>query len=229
MDYIKSNKSYWELGYSAPNVDHNVFRFAGRILGPDFNLPQNEERLLDFGCGQGAAVNYFNKLGFNAHGTDFSETDIETASNIWPHHSEKFFLCDGDPSANKYFGDGQQYNVVTAVQSLYYFSKDDFEILIRKLYDQLLDGGVFYATMMGTRSEQFYRNSVATPDPWLREVNFNDGRIDVNGYFMFFIDSEEDLLQRFSMFTPLHVGYYSAKFRSDEGDGFHYTFVGIKS
>ena len=45
---------------------------------------------------------------------------------------------------------------------------------------------------------------------------------------MFFIKDDEQLQQKFSMFRPVHIGYYAAKLRSDEGDGFHYTFCGVK-
>lgn len=30
------------------------------------------------------------------------------------------------------------------------------------------------------------------------------------------------------MFKPVHIGYYSAKFRNDEGDSHHYVFTGVK-
>lgn len=223
------NKVYWERGYAAPNVDHNAFRFAGRVLKPDFGLPKNKEKLLDFGCGQGAAVAYFNSIGFVAHGVDFSETDIRAAKNHFPALAEQFFVCAGKPSENTSYGDGGIYQVISAIQSLYYFSEDDFNQALRKLYDQLHKGGIFYATMMGTRSKQFYDNSEPTEDSWLRVVNFSDSRHSVSNYCMFFVEDEDDLRSKFNLFEPLHVGYYSAKYRNDEGDGFHYTFVGQKS
>lgn len=210
-------------------MDHNAFRFAGRVLKPDFHLPKNQERLLDFGCGQGAAVAYFNSIGFTAHGVDFSETDIRTAKNLFPALAEQFFVCAGKPSENATYGDGEFYQVITAIQSLYYFTEEDFNFALKMLHDQLSEGEIFYATMMGTRSKQFYDNSEPTEDSWLRVVNFSDSRHSVSNYCMFFVEDEEDLQSRFDLFEPLHVGYYSAKYRSDEGDGFHYTFVGQKS
>lgn len=228
-DYIEMNKSYWEKGYNAPNVDHNAFRFAGRVLKPDFGLPRHKERLLDFGSGQGAAVAYFNSIGFNAQGVDFSETDIRAAKSHFPELAENFFICDGKPNNNDMYGDGGKYRVITAIQSLYYFTKADFNDAVRRLYNQLDDGGVFYATMMGKQSTEFYDNSEPTEDPWLRVVNFSNSRHSVSNYCMFFIGSEHDLTARFGLFKPLHVGYYAAKYRSDEGDGFHYTFVGQKT
>ena len=99
---------------------------------------------------------------------------------------------------------------------------------MKKIYDQLEDDGVFFATMMGTKSKEFYGNSVATDDEWIRTVNFSNSRIQCENYSMFFIEDEKDLKEKFNMFEPKHIGYYCAKIAQDEGDGFHYTFCGVK-
>lgn len=226
--YQNGNKNYWEKGYDAPNVDHHMFRFFGRILRPQFDLPKNHEKLLDFGCGQGAAVNFFHINGFNAQGVDISEKDISTGKIRFPHIKNKFSLCDIDPKVQVNYGTESVYDVITAFQALYYFSKSDFEVVIQKIYDQLAPGGVFFATMMGVQSKEFYDNSHPTNDEWLRKVEFSNSRVNVEDYYMFFVESESDLINKFKMFKPIHVGYYSTKLRSDEGDGFHYTFCGVK-
>ena len=79
MNYLDKNREYWEKGYDAANVDHPVFRFYGRILKPEFHMGGNHERLVDFGCGTGSAVDFFTMHGFHASGVDISETDITTA------------------------------------------------------------------------------------------------------------------------------------------------------
>lgn len=82
--------------------------------------------------------------------------------------------------------------------------------------------------MMGVQSKEFFDNSTSTKDDWLRNVDFSNERLTVGNYFMFFTHSEDDLVSQFSVFRPVHTGYYSAKLRSDEGDGFHFTFCGVK-
>lgn len=228
-DYLKDNRVYWERGYEAPNVDHHTFRFLGRILRPEFGLPRNDEKLLDFGCGQGAAVNFFRANGFDAEGVDISRTDIAVAKSRYPRINSHFSLCHESPKLQENgYGSAKKYSVITAFQSLYYFSKNDFDALMNRLYEQLLPGGVFFATMMGVQSKEFFDNSTPTKDEWLRKVDFTNERLTVENYFMFFTDSEDDLVSKFSMFRPVHTGYYSAKFRNDEGDGFHFTFCGVK-
>jgi cyclopropane fatty-acyl-phospholipid synthase-like methyltransferase len=228
VNQLDDNKEYWEKGYSAPNVDHHTFRFFGRILKPEFELPKDNEKLLDFGCGQGAAVNFFHMNGFNAHGVDISHEDISVARSRFPHIKDKFTICDPDPNIQTQYGSEKEYSVITAFQSLYYFSKADFNVVMGRIYDQLAPGGVFFATMMGIQSSEFWDNSQPTDDEWLRKVDFSNSRVDVKNYFMFFVRDESDLIDKFKMFRPVHIGYYSAKLRSDEGDGFHYTFCGVK-
>lgn len=228
QDYLARNRDYWEKGYTAPNVDHHMFRFFGRILRPDFGLPKNHETLLDFGCGQGAAVNYFNQNKLDAYGVDISHTDIAIAQARFSHVADRFSICEADPAANKRYGPLEQYRIITAFQSLYYFTRADFEVLMQKLYDQLEPGGIFFATMMGTSSAEFFDNSEATDDEWLRKVSFRNDRIKVDDYYMFFVANEGDLKARFHMFEPVHTGFYAVKLRNDEGDGFHYTFCGTR-
>lgn len=227
MKYLEENYKYWNYGYHAPNVDHMVFRMFGRILKPQFGLPKNHEKLLDFGCGQGSAINFFHQNGFDVRGVDISEFDLGIAKSRYPYISQKFDLITPYPN-DKHEYQKSKYKVITAFQSLYYFSKEDFQRTIKKLYDSLEVGGVIFATMMGTKSEEFYQNSIATDDPWLRIVDFKNDRIQVENYYMFFVESEKDLINKFDLFKPVHVGYYSAKFRNDEGDGFHWTFFGVK-
>lgn len=227
-EYLESNKEHWSQGYNAPNVDHSVFRFYGRVLRPDFQLPKESSSLLDFGCGQGAAVNFFHMNGFHSHGVDISSTDLEVAKVRYPHIQNNFHLVSPDPQENKAYGPRAQYTVITAIQSLYYFSQKDFNIVLKKLYDQLEKGGVFFCTMMSSKCEEYYSNSSPTEDPWLRKVEFRNSRLELKEYYMFFVEDEKDLASRFPMFKMIHTGYYCGKFRSDEGDGFHYTYCGVK-
>ncbi len=222
-----SNKEYWEKGYVAPNVESFVFRFYGRVLKPDFNLGGRYERLLDFGCGQGATVNFFAQQGFNARGVDISQTDISVARIRYPQLASHFTVCDPDPSNNDFYGFPEDVAVVTAIQSLYYFSDTDFDICMERIYRSMRKGGIFYATMMGIGQKQFYDNSKEYKDG-LRRVNFKTDRYEVKDYFVSFTNDRAHLLDRFSMFKPVHVGFYAQRFREDEEEGFHYTFCGIK-
>ena len=62
----------------------------------------------------------------------------------------------------------------------------------------------------------------------MREVNISGKRLNVSSFFINFNESEDEVKRKLHMFEPLHVGFYSQKYRSDEGAGFFYTFVGRK-
>ena len=87
-------------------------------------------------------------------------------------------------------------------------------------------GSIIYASMMGTKM-WYYDHSVEWKDG-LRKVDFSTKRLQVKDYFVNFTKSEDDLLQKFNMFKKIHLGYYDAKYREDEGSDFHYTFIGQK-
>ena len=127
--YLEDNKRYWEKGYEAPNVDHHMFRFFGRILRPEFSLPKKNERLLDFGCGQGAAVNYFHMNGFNAQGVDISRSDISSAQIRYPHIKNKFSICDINPKIQGDYGTEKNGNYCFSILVLFFERRfQDFNI-----------------------------------------------------------------------------------------------------
>jgi len=226
QDYLAENKGFWEHGYYAPNVDSPVFRFYGRMLKPDFGITgEAGETLLDYGCGQGTATSYFSKLGFNAYGVDISETDIATAQSLYPDIKDNFRVIDPAPALTDTFFD-KTFCVVTAIQSLYYYSDSDLAIRMENLHANMVPGGVFYATMIGEQSTAHFEDAEPADDGLHRiESSSRSGK---GHHFMNFIKDEDELKKKFQMFKAKHVGFYSDQFRSDEGVSFHFTFVGTK-
>src|SRR5262249_22703415 len=97
-DYLTSNTRYWAGTYDAPNVESFIFRFYGRILKFDYGIDgRNHERLLDFGCGQGAALQFFDQLGFDCYGVDIASNDVSAAQRRMPHIADHFTVVDPMP------------------------------------------------------------------------------------------------------------------------------------
>lgn len=226
-DYLKGNSSYWNSGYNAFNTESHVFRVYGRILKRDFGLDgKNGERLLDFGCGPGSAMGFFHREGFEVYGVDISQTDLDSFKNHFPQLAGRVELIDPKPTPGQTFFDGQ-FDLVLAVQCLYYLSDSDLKTVVQNLYEMTRPGGVFYATMMSTKQDQFFENSVSSSDG-LRKVDFETGRMKVEDYYVNFTASEEELVEKMKPFERVHVGFYSSKFREDEGTSHHFSFVGQK-
>ena len=80
--------SYKDYGYSTENWNHihaYVLQPLLKILGE-----KKDRVILDLGCGNGWLVNHLIELGYNAYGTDASESGIELAKK---RNRERFFLA----------------------------------------------------------------------------------------------------------------------------------------
>jgi cyclopropane fatty-acyl-phospholipid synthase-like methyltransferase len=178
MNYLDSNMNFWSNGYNAPNTESYIFRFAGRILSSKYNLPNEHEKLLEFGCGQGANADHLHKVGFNVKGVDISKEDIDIGKIRFPHLKNKLSVCPASPDQNQYYGWGCDISVIVCAQSIYYFTEEHFNSVLQKMYDSMKPGGIFFATMI-SHNHTYFEHSQETDDPWLRKVSFKGRRFDL--------------------------------------------------
>lgn len=223
-EYLHTNAKYWSGTYEAPNVESFIFRFYGRILKFDYGIDgSNHERLLDFGCGQGGALNFFDKLGFNCHGVDIADRDIAAAKALMPHIAGQFAVIDPKPAADRTFFGGN-FDIVISIQTLDFLSNTDFKKAVQSLYNSMKPGGLIYASMNGW--QMYYRNHATPADDGLWHVQFNNGRVDYD-LFLNFVRDNDEMRERFSLFQPIYLDHYDSSFR-EEGSEFRYTFFGVK-
>lgn len=223
--YLQHNKSYYERGYEADNVESYVFRAYGRIFKHDLGLDGSAgERALDFGCGQGAAVRFLASKGFDAFGVDISQTDLRRARELSPDIADHFAEVNPKPQKTDMFFGGQ-FDLIVSIQTLYFLSDSDLKIRLESLYNMLKPGGYIYASMMGTKA---YFSKFATPaGDGMSKIDFANDRISYRNFFVNLTESPEDLEAKFQMFEKLYIGYYDRDYRN-EGSEFHYTFTGRK-
>jgi len=223
-DYLDKNAQYWAGNYDAPNVESFIFRFYGRILKFDYGIDGSKhERLLDFGCGQGGALRYFDKLGFNCYGVDIAHNDIAVARAAMPHIAEQLVVVEPKPvDSNVFFGG--ELDIVISIQTLDFLSNTDFDQAIKSIYGSMKPGGKIYASMNGYN--MYYRNHGKEIGDGLWNVKFKGSRVeyDLN---LNFVKDKEDMKNRFSLFKPIYLDYYDSSFR-EEGSEFRYTFFGVK-
>ena len=223
-EYLETNAEYWEGAYDAPNVESFIFRFYGRILKFDYGIDgSNHERILDFGCGQGGALHFFDQQGFDAYGVDIAKNDIAAAQRRMPHIADHFQIIDPEPDENKLFFGGDM-DIVISIQTLDFLSNSDFEKAIRCLYNNMKPGAKIYASMNG--ESMYYRQHAEYAEDGLWHVKFDNDRVNYDLYLNFVKDKDE-LRQKFSLFEPVYLDHYDSSFR-EEGSEFRYTFFGIK-
>lgn len=223
-DYLETNAAYWGGEYDAQNVESFIFRFYGRILKFDYGIDgSNHERILDFGCGQGGALRFFDKHGFDVYGVDIAKNDIAAAQRRMPHIADHFQVIDPKPDEAQLFFGGDM-DVVISIQTLDFLSNSDFDKAIRCLYNNMKPGAKIYASMNG--ESMYYRQHARYADDGLWHVKFDNGRVNYDLYLNFVKDKDE-MRQKFSLFEPVYLDYYDSSFR-EEGSEFRYTFFGVK-
>ena len=224
--YLYKNNSYWKEGYFAPNVESFIFRFYGRILKYDFNITgQNNEKILDFGCGQGSALKYFADLGFDTYGVDISKKDILVAKDKMPKRKSKLKIIDNKPRINKIFFKNIKFKIVISIQTLDFLSNKDFNKAIKCIYNNMEQGGIIYASMNAW--SHYYRAKYGSYlNDGLWKIKFNNGRVNYDLRYNF-VRNKNEMKKKFSLFKPVYIDFYDASFRN-EGSEKRYTFLGIK-
>jgi 2-polyprenyl-3-methyl-5-hydroxy-6-metoxy-1,4-benzoquinol methylase len=222
MDYKKINYKFWQKSYYAPNVESYIFRFYGYYL-----KKKKINRILDFGCGQGAATNFFNQKKIETLGVDISKVDINKAKKKYKKYKNNFIHVDSIEDLSRKID--KKFDVIIAGQSLYYLNNNDLKRVLNILYNSLKKNGVIFASMISSKSTLF-KNSRKISNQvgnGIREVKADNKR-KYQKHFINFTKGYSDLLKKFKIFKKLYVGYYSICFDKNNDLNHHYTFIGCK-
>ena len=211
----------YKIDYGTLYPEGHIIRLYEHFLKYEYNVTgENQETLLDFGCGNGTHTEYFRSKGFDAYGVDIIPKAITQAKARFTENESHFSLIDLYQSPGDVFE--QSYDVIVCNQVLYYLDNDKLRLVIDQLRQLLKPCGLIYITMMGTNNH--YWQKAKNAENGLSKVTLT-GRLDETTYINF-IHSESDLKDRFSQFTPEYLGYYDSSSR--EGSTFHYQFLGKK-
>lgn len=226
MSYLEQTSNVWQNPYPSANVESHTFRAYGRFFKDRLqSLTKARPKVLDFGCGEGAALSYFSDQGLDVYGVDVSESSISVCQEKLPNCSDHFKVIPPAPNLDDDFF-GCKFDFVVSMQVLYYMNRTDLKTRLENLYGQMNDGAYFYASMVGKQC-YWYENSTPA-EGGARLVKFEKDRYKMDPHCMLFMEGKEDLLETFSMFKKVHVGYYDAVYLENEGSEYHYTFIGQK-
>ena len=231
-DYNYHNYKFWQRGYrgKAPNIESSIFRLQGQILKPILKLPRKNHNVnLDFGCGQGATVNYFNNQGYESYGIDISKKDIQVAKKNFPRIKNRFTVCDSNifNSDLTQFTNNKKIDLISCQQSLYYFDKIEFNLLLENFINSLKPKGILYASMISDK-HTYKKFSKKIKNSWLSEVNWKNHRVNIKKYYINFIKDYLDMKRKFNSLKILFLGSYEIQLSDKESNGHHYTIVAQK-
>lgn len=216
-NYLKKNFKFWQKGYHAPNVEPAVFRFYGKFIKKKF---KKKLKLLDFGCGQGSAVNFFDQQKINAYGVDISKKDITVAKKKYKKIKDKFFFTK-NLNDLKIKIENKKFDIITCIQSLYYLSNDDFQSYIN-YFDQILKkNGIIYATMISSKSSLCSNKQNKNGLTLVNKDNYTK----IDKHFINFTKSYDHLRKKFKKFKVLKLGYYSFCLDKKNDVNHHYLVI----
>ncbi|MDU2375648.1 class I SAM-dependent methyltransferase [Anaerococcus vaginalis] len=121
------------------------YPFAGykNILNEIYNRILNESyrNILDIGFGTGTLISKLYDHGYKIYGQDFSKRMIEIAQNKMPN--AKLFYGDISKGLVNPLLE-HKYNAIIATYSLHHLTDEKKVIFLKKLLEQLYDGGCVY-------------------------------------------------------------------------------------
>lgn len=144
--YYQEGKGSYEIKYSEEELKYFEAKLEQRWQGLQRVLPASEKifapRMLDVGCGEGYALNFFRQKGWQIHGIDFSCAGVESKNPAclkYLQTGDIFHLLEQEINS------GNQYDVVW-LQNVLEHVLDPIALLksIRKL---LSDHGVAVVTV----------------------------------------------------------------------------------
>jgi SAM-dependent methyltransferase len=229
-DYLNANwefhKSSYASGYGIEYPEGHVIRIYHRVLKYELGYKDQEKgrNFLDFGCGNGTHAFYFQKKGFNVYGVDSDPIAIGICKGRAPEIQANFAVV--PPKSDSLNLDPSvKFDVVLCNQVLYYLSDTDLKAWLEVMKNSMKPGGVFIATMMGEENSFYAKSSEASDG--LRRVSLQ-GR-EQGEFFINFTKDKDDLIRKFNLFKPLHIGFYNTVIREEEGSGLHHLFIGTKA
>ena len=222
---MNSNENAYEKryqsGYGVIYPEGYVIRLYESILKYELNFTSG--KMLDFGCGNGTHMNYFEQKGFDVFGLDISNNALLNATKLYPNLNNKLKKINKSQSLSEIYKN-EKFDFIFSNQTLYYMERDEIKRYLEEMNKLLNLNGLVYFTMMG-KEHYLYQYSTAIPGKSMRKVNQTE-RVSHDTEITF-INDKNDLLDLFSLFEPYFVGSYDISMR--EGSRFHYAFLGRKT
>jgi len=234
-EYIEQNAEYWDREYYAPNVEGFIFRLKSKLLDEHINFSSRKTfRVLDFGCGEGSAVKYLSDAHhFIPYGVDISTPSIKKCKIKMSKFEDNFKVISPKPTVSDEFFD-VKFDLIISIQALYYLSNEDMKLRLETLKKMLNPNSFVFFTMISTRNDYWKDFShqkisyegLTTVDMRLDASYVRRSKQSTYLHHINFVKDESDLIEKFSAFKKIKVGFYDRSLYSTSSSAHHYTFFG---
>ena len=220
-NYLLENYKYWNFDYDSKNVESVIFRLL--TILERFYIKKNSY-FLDFGCGQGASVNYLINKKHKAIGVDISKKNIEIGNKFFKF--DKLYTAPIDSFNCDFtkYNNNNKFDVILCQQSIYYFSEEHFKKILDNFFNALNKNGILYFSVISTKHTLF-KKSKKKYTSWLYSHKFNYKKGNSLNH-TFFVSSPKKFYKKYlSKFKLLHIGEYFMQLTSKTTNNHHYTFI----
>ena len=219
-NYLKENYKYWNFDYDSKNVESAIFRLLNIL--EQFYIKKNSS-FLDFGCGQGASVNYLINKKYKAVGVDISKKNIEIGNKFFKFDKLYTVPIDSFNCDFTKYNKNNKFDVILCQQSIYYFSEEHFKKILYNFFNALNKNGILYFSTISTKHTLFKKKKKYTG--WLYSHKFNYEKSNLYNH-TFFVSSPKKFYKKYlSKFKLCHIGEYFMQLTSKTTNNHHYTFI----
>ena len=232
-NYLNINYDYWDREYHSPNIESFIFRLKPYLL--DKYLKKKKISALDFGCGEGANIKFFEKTyNWSIYGVDISKISIKNAQKNYSKKNRFKVISPYPNEKDEFFK--RKFDLIISIQTLYYLNNEDLKIRLKSLNEMLNKGGLVFFTMMSTKNNYFTKYSNRNFDKngmtkvdVSKDKNYSKRqKSNSHLHFINFTKNQNDLIKKFKIFKTLSVGSYDLQLESLKKSEHHYTFLGKK-
>lgn len=202
IDYIKQNEKVYNKkfseGWGSHYPDSNLITLYHKYIKGRMS-EGNILRVLDFGCGRGTNLEFFDDMGFEVYGIDISSEAIEICKSNKRFHSAHFM--EEDIVNNKTISEifQEKFDVIIATVSLAYLKRADIKNVIAQFYEVLTSEGIVLASFF---EEQPAYNQEKDENGMVYTTISN---LDINHY-TFILKDKAELRNLFHQYKEIVVG-----------------------
>ncbi len=139
--YLKTSSVHDNLDMKRANSKREKLE---NLIKTSFSSLPEHSKILEIGCGEGKNSKYIQNLGFNVTASDVATDFLESANSLGVPSIFLDALEDSFP---------EKYNGVFCWRVFVHFTKDDALHLIKKVYDNLEEHGIFILNALNRQAK----------------------------------------------------------------------------
>ncbi len=162
------NKILREEWYSQEEPDEIVINFA-KLL----KKKKRKMRVLDLGCGAGRHQVFVAKQGFEAHGTDISETGLKLTKQRLEKQNLEVYLVKCDMKALAYVD--SCFDAVINLHAIYHQKLKGIQETISEIYRILRKEGLLLINFLSKRTYSYQKGAEVEEDTFIEQEGIEKG------------------------------------------------------